>query len=99
MTEETTGNVRGIAGWGFWLGAAGCFTPLLPMGAALATIGGIVWLLAPANAGRTQQMVDERQAGGGCWAGLGAVLFAVVVMLLAGLLAAGAGVAMVGGGL
>ena len=100
MSEETTGNVRGWGGVMAVAGAILCATPLLPMGAVLAIVGGCMWLAAPTNAERTQAMVDEAaQGGGGCGGALAAVLFVVVVMLLAGLLAAGAGVALVGGGL
>jgi hypothetical protein len=100
MTEETTSNVRGIGGFMFIAGAIACFTPAIALGVPLAIVGGVMWALAPANSKRTQQMVTEAEAtGGGCGAGLVAVLFAIVVMAIAAVLAVGAGVAVVGGGL
>lgn len=100
MTESTTSFVRGWGGLLFVIGAIACVTPFAALGVPMAIVGGCMWLLAPANAERTQQMVTETEQGnGGCGAGLAAVLFAVIVMALAGVLAIGAGVAMVGGGL
>ena len=99
MTESTTSFVRGWGGLLFIVGVVACFTPVAPLGAVMAIVGAVMWLAAPANAERTQQMVDEAGQGGGCGSGLAAVLFAVIVMALAGLLAVGAGVAMVGSGL
>jgi hypothetical protein len=99
MTEETTGNVRGWGGFMFIAGAIASLTPAIALGVPLAIVGGCMWALAPANSKRTQAMVDEAGTSGGCGAGLASVLFVVVVMALAGLLAAGAGLAMVGGGL
>lgn len=93
MQEETTGNVRGWGGVMAVAGAILCATPLLPMGAVLAIVGAVMWLAAPANAKRTQQMATEAEEGGGCMAGLAAALFAVIVMVLAGVLA----IAAVGG--
>jgi hypothetical protein len=99
MSETVTSNVRGWGGTMFVVGAVACFTPAIAAGAVLAIVGGFMWWFAPANAERTQKMVDEAGQGGGCGAGLAAVLFVVIVMALAGLVAAGAGVVLIGGGL
>lgn len=63
-TETVTGNVRGIAGLIFWCGVVACFTPAIALGVVLAIVGGFVWWVAPANAERTQAMVDEAAQGG-----------------------------------
>lgn len=96
--EATTDTVRGAAGLMFWIGAVGCFTPLSPIGAVMAVVGGIVWLLAPANSGATQAMVDETAAtGDGCGAFLWAAGGIFVIMGLALVAALVVGIAMTGG--
>ena len=95
-TETTTGTVRGVAGLMFVVGAVGCATPLAPLGAVMAIVGGIVWLLAPANHGATQAMVDEAGSGG-CGAALWAVAGIFVIMGLALVAALAVGLTMVGG--
>lgn len=97
MTETTTDNVRGWGGCMFVVGAILCMTPLVAPGAILAIIGAGMWLSAPANAGRTQRMVDEAEEGGGCMAGLGAAIFVVAAVLGAGVVALVAALALLGG--
>ena len=104
ITEDTadtaTTTVRGVAGLMAIVGVVGCFTPLAPLGAVMAIIGGVVWLLAPATEPARQQMVAEVEAGGsGCGPALATVVMIIVIMGLAGLVAVGAGVAVLGGGL
>lgn len=67
-----------------------------PLGLVLMAVGGAMWLVAPATAPATQQMVDEASAGG--W-GCGPLLtvLSVVGVLFATL--ALVGVAVMGGGL
>ena len=102
VTEDTdqdtaTTTARGVAGLMAIVGIVWCFTPLAPLGAVVAIIGGVVWLLAPATEPSRQQMVAEVEAGGsGCGPALATVVMIIVIMALAGLLAFGA---MVGGGL
>ena len=98
--DTATTTVRGVAGLMFVVGTVGCFTPLAPLGAVVAIIGGFVWLLAPTTEPSRQAMVAEVEAGGsGCGPALATVAMIVIILALAGLLAAGAGIAMVGGGL
>jgi hypothetical protein len=97
MTETVTENVRGWGGTMFVVGAILCFTPAIAAGAVLAIVGGCMWLFAPANAERTQQMVDESADGGGCMAGLGAAMFVVFAMLVALVAVAVVGVVVLGG--
>ena len=102
VTEDTdqdtaTTTARGVAGLMAIVGIVWCFTPLAPLGAVVAIIGGVVWLLAPATEPSRQQMVDEVEAGGsGCGPALATVALIVVILALAGLLAFGV---VVGGGL
>lgn len=100
MTETTTGNVQG---WGSFLFVAGCialFTPFAPLGAVLAVVGGAMWAFAPATHATTQQMVNEVEQGGwGCAPALATVGLIIGILALAGAVAAGAGLAMVEGGL
>lgn len=101
ITEDTadtaTTTVRGVAGLMAIVGVVGCLTPLAPLGAAMAIIGGVVWLLAPATEPSRQQMVAEVEAGGsGCGPALATVAMIVIILALAGLLAFGV---VVGGGL
>ena len=98
--DTATTTVRGVAGLMAIVGVVGCLTPLAPLGAVMAIVGGVVWLLAPATEPSRQQMVAEVEAGGsGCGPALATVVMIIVIMGLAGLVAVGAGVAMVGGGL
>ena len=104
ITEDTadtaTTTVRGVAGLMAIVGVVGCLTPLAPLGAVMAIVGGVVWLLAPATEPSRQQMVAEVEAGGsGCGPALATVVMIIVIMGLAGLVAVGAGVAVLGGGL
>ena len=105
VTEDTdqdtaTTTVRGVAGLMAIVGVVGCLTPLAPLGAVMAIVGGVVWLLAPATEQARQQMVAEVEAGGsGCGPALATVVMIIVIMGLAGLVAVGAGVAVLGGGL
>ena len=102
VTEDTdqdtaTTTARGVAGLMAIVGIVWCFTPLAPLGAVVAIIGGVVWLLAPATEPSRQQMVDEVEAGGsGCGPALATVALIVVILALAGLAAFGV---VVGGGL
>ena len=102
VTEDTdqdtaTTTARGVAGLMAIVGVVGCLTPLAPLGACMAIIGGVVWLLAPATEPSRQQMVDEVEAGGsGCGPALATVALIVVILALAGLAAFGV---VVGGGL
>lgn len=71
-----------------------------PLGAALAIVGGAMWAFAPATHDSTQQMVDEVSGGGwGCGPALATVGLIIVILALAGMAAAGAGLAMIEGGL
>lgn len=100
MTETTTGNVRGWGGSMFVVGTLALFTPVAPLGAVLAIVGGFMWLLAPATQPTTQRMVDEVSGGGwGCGPALATVGLIIVILALAGMAAAGAGLAMIEGGL
>ena len=88
MTEETTANVRGWGGFLFIGGCIALLTPLAPLGAILAIVGGAMWLVAPATQPAAQQMVDEVSGGGwGCWPALTVlavvgVLFTTLAMVL-----------------
>ena len=105
VTEDTdqdtaTTTARGVAGLMAIVGVVGCLTPLAPLGAVVAIIGGVVWAFAPVTELSRAKMVAEVEAGGsGCWPALVTVTLIVAVMALAGLLAIGAGVAVLGGGL
>lgn len=100
MTETTTGNVRGWGGAMSVVGCMGLFTPAAPLGAVLAIVGGAMWALAPATQPTTQQMVDEVSGGGwGCGPALATIALIIGILALAGAVAAGAGLAMVEGGL
>lgn len=93
VTETVTYNVRGWAGTIAIAGALACCTGVLAgPGAILFVAGGLVWLLAPTNAARTQAMVDA--PGRGCGAALAAVGGAVLVVTLAAL---AVGLMLVGG--
>ena len=102
VTEDTdqdtaTTTARGVAGLMAIVGIVWCWTPLAPLGAVLAIVGIVVWLLAPATEPSRQQMVDEVEAGGsGCGPALATVALIVVILALAGLAAFGV---VVGGGL
>ena len=102
VTEDTdqdtaTTTARGVAGLMAIVGIVWCWTPLAPLGAVLAIVGVVVWLLAPATEPSRQQMVDEVEAGGsGCGPALATVALIVVILALAGLAAFGV---VVGGGL
>ena len=100
VTEDTdqdtaTTTARGVAGLMAIVGIVWCFTPLAPLGAVVAIIGGVVWLLAPATEPARQQMVAEVESGGsGCGPALATVAMIVIILALAGLLA---GAIVVGG--
>lgn len=99
MNEETTTNVKGFGGFMF---IGGCLLALLapPLGLVLMAVGGAMWLAAPVTQPATQQMVDEVSGGGwGCGPALATIALIIVILTLAGTLAAGAGLAMVEGGL
>ena len=102
VTEDTdqdtaTTTARGVAGLMAIVGIVWCFTPLAPLGAVVAIIGGVVWLLAPATEPSRAEMVVAVEAGGsGCGPALVTVALIVIVMALAGLAAFGV---VAGGGL
>lgn len=84
IVETVTSNVRGWAGCMIGGGILlACTGWLAAPGAVLAVVGLVMFLLAPTNHARTQAMVEEAAEGGGCWAALGAVAGAVMVMVIA----------------
>ena len=102
QTEEDSPSftVRGIAGFMAVAGLIVCATPLAPIGAAMAAFGGIVWLLAPQTAAAEQRVITEVEAGNsGCGAFLAVVGMVVIIVVVAGMVAIAAGLAVNGGGL
>ena len=89
--KETQGgsDARSFFGLVFWLGIGGMF--LLPvLGAAIAFIGGLLWLVAPIpNAMAAEAVEEAEESGGGCWWLLVALAAIIIIGLLAGVGAVG----------
>lgn len=94
VTEDTTFNVRGVASLMFWAGLI-VVGVVPPVSAVMMVIGGVVWLLAPANAPATQAMVDNAGTPAGCGWGCAALGGVVGILFVAGALALAVGLMLV----
>ena len=98
--DSASVTARGVGGFMAILGAILCATPIAAIGAAMFAFGGIVWLLAPQTAEAEQRVITEVEAGNsGCGALLAVVGMVVIIVVLAGMVALAAGLAVNGGGL
>jgi len=104
--QTTTANVSAsgmLRDWSVILFVLGCFClipPATPIGIVMMIFGGALWVLCPVAKVNEQAMIAETErTGNGCGAFLVALIMGVVVIVIAGVIAAGGIELMVAGGM
>ena len=100
VNDSASGMLRDWSVMLFVLGCFGLIPPATPIGVVMMIFGGALWVLCPVAKVNEQAMIAETErTGNGCGAFLVALIMGVVVIVIAGVIAAGGIELMVAGGM